>query len=109
MSKQFGIKMIEVVDKSSKIPDPEFHPQQVQPAAWSLTKMEHHLLTLCVLPVVMLLVGWAEAAPAHDFHQRQVEQANGPHDVRWKLVSGLETAYFYIQKLVNTITPFNIV
>ncbi|CAI8023501.1 hypothetical protein GBAR_LOCUS13723, partial [Geodia barretti] len=64
--------------------------------------MEHHLPRLFILTVISL-VGWSEAAPAHHIHQRQVEQINGPHDVRWRLVSGLETAYFYIDKLTRQV------
>ena len=30
-----------------------------------------------------------------------MSQAEGPDDVRWRVVSGLETTYLYTQKLVS--------
>lgn len=103
--------MIEVVESNSKSQIKTFSLLQLQPCSSHCTlpqpghlpKMENHQLRLCIL-IATSLVAWSEAAPVRDIHQRQVEQINGPHDVRWRLVSGLETAYFYIDKLVNSIT-----
>lgn len=65
-----------------------------------------NVVLLCILlPSVIILFGQTEGAPAPNLHQRQVpESANGPDDARWRLVSGLETAYLYITKLVIIIT-----
>ena len=62
--------------------------------------MERRFFLSSVL--LTILYSWKnEAVPVRDIHQRQVDQAEGLDDVRWKLVSGLETAYIYTEKLVN--------
>lgn len=61
--------------------------------------MENLFVTLFSLAII--LYSWSEAAPSHYIDERQLDQADGPDDDRWRLVSGLETAYLYTQKLVN--------
>lgn len=59
--------------------------------------MEYYLsFTSCVL-LAVVWSSWSEAAPASTANQ----QADGPDDVRWRIVSGLETAYVYAEKLVS--------
>ena len=67
--------------------------------------MEYRLFILCTFLAV--ICSWSEAAPAHTRHQRQLE-ADGPHDVRWRLVTGLETAFLYAGRLVSNLTARNI-
>lgn len=57
--------------------------------------MEYLKKMLCVL-LVVAWSNWSNAAPT--------STANGPDDVRWKLVTGLETAYMFAEKLVSNPT-----
>ena len=55
--------------------------------------MQSHLLLSCLL--LSMTLSWSYATPLPS------EAADGPHDVRWRLVSGMETAYRYAIKLVG--------
>ena len=64
------------------------------------------LFILCALLAV--ICSWSEAAPAYTHHQRQMmDEADGPHDVRWRLVTGLETAFLYAGRLVSNPTAID--
>lgn len=61
--------------------------------------MQSHLLLSCLL--LSLTLSWSNAAPTPS------TRANGPHDVRWRLVSGMETLFKYTIKLVSCMHAFN--
>lgn len=67
--------------------------------------MEYYLRLMSCVLLVVVCSSWSEAAPASTANQ----QANGPSDVRWRIVSGLETAYMYAEKLVSIYHHSNIV
>lgn len=66
---------------------------------YNITVMEFQLVVIGLL--LSAMCNLSKAAPAHHINQRQVELADGPDDVRWRLVSGLETIYLYAEKLVS--------
>lgn len=56
--------------------------------------MQSHLLISSLL--LSLTLSWSNAMPV----PRSVS-ADGPHDVRWRLVAGMETVHNYVVKLVS--------